>query len=487
MSAATKEFGPHVQFEARAFSAAQSVIAAMMEFGPVGPLGIAPDLMPTRELSEMTAAVREAWDDGCRGFAEILPHALRKAKTQDEQDSVRVRFVDASQSPYMRPEKMGPDVAAVVEYHQIRRRWELGQALAAAAGDHAASARIIEQLQSIEGTDAPGLQEQLAARAFDFSARIDPPIPRLRLCGHSLFTPGNIGVFQAPPKQGKSGAISAVLSAPIAGRRVGADTLGFEADNDERHALIHFDTEQSRFDHDSLVRRSLRRAKATEPPEWLMSYSVADLSVMERREALRIAMRDGKAKHGGVFAVVIDGIGDLCADPNDSEESFDLVAELHWLAITYDCAIITVLHENPGSESGKTRGHLGSQLERKAETNLRLAKDKDGITTMWAERARHCYLPKEQGHCFQWSDTEKMHVSCGSAGEIRQSEKREKMIAEALSSYAGEDSMSFTQLEQAIMSALTLKERSAALRIKAWAAEGIIRKDAAGNYHLIDP
>jgi hypothetical protein len=34
--------------------------------------------------------------------------------------------------------------------------------------------------------------------------------------------------------------------------------------------------------------------------------------------------------------------------------------------------IVGVIHFNPGGE--KTRGHLGSQLERKAETNLRLDK-----------------------------------------------------------------------------------------------------------------
>ena len=38
----------------------------------------------------------------------------------------------------------------------------------------------------------------------------------------------------------------------------------------------------------------------------------------------------------------------------------------HQLAIEYDCVFMTVLHENPNSDFGKTRGHLGSQLSRKA-------------------------------------------------------------------------------------------------------------------------
>jgi hypothetical protein len=218
-----------------------------------------------------------------------------------------------------------------------------------------------------------------------------------------------------------------------------------------------------------------------------MSYSVADLGIMERRQSLRHALGEARETTGGNFAVLIDGIGDLCADPNDSEEAFELVHELHQLAITFHCGIVTVLHENPGSEGGKTRGHLGSQLERKAETNLRLAKDKDGVTTIWAERARHCYLPKEQGPCFSWDDQAGMHTSCGTAGEIKSAASREKMEVEADSSFSGETSLSYSALVSAIRESLDVSERTAKSRIKTWLAEGITRKDSTGNHHLVNP
>ena len=107
----------------------------------------------------------------------------------------------------------------------------------------------------------------------------------------------------------------------------------------------------------------------------------------------------------------LDGIADFIADPNDTAEAFDWVDELHQLAIKYDTVIVCVLHENPGSEIGKTRGHLGSQLERKAETNLRLEKDADGVTVVF-ERSRQAHIPKENGPRFMWSDEAKRHVSC---------------------------------------------------------------------------
>jgi hypothetical protein len=271
------------------------------------------------------------------------------------------------------------------------------------------------------------------------------------------------------------------------GNRQGPDTLGFSAENPNGHALIHIDTEQSTFDHDQLVRRALRRARLTEPPEWLMSFALVDLSVSDRRKAVSVLMDEAVKAFGGVFAVMIDGIGDLCLDPNDSAESFDLVHHLHGLAVRHCTTICTVLHENPNSEGGKTRGHLGSQLERKAETNLRLAKDKDGVTTVWAEKARHLYLPREQGTCFAWNDHERMHTSCGTAGEIKQAAGRERAQDEASKSFDGTGSLTYTALAAAICEALDLQPRSAKSRIKTWLADGIIRKDKTGNHHLVTP
>ena len=109
--------------------------------------------------------------------------------------------------------------------------------------------------------------------------------------------------------------------------------------------------------------------------------------------------------------MLLDGAADFIPNPNDPDEAFAFVDELHQLAIRYDTAIICVIHENPSSETGKTRGHFGSQLERKAETNLRLSKDGDGVTTVFAEKARHAHIPKERGTRFVWSDEEKMHVT----------------------------------------------------------------------------
>ena len=331
------------------------------------------------------------------------------------------------------------------------------------------------------------LTELLAARAFDFANPPERPCPVFTLGGDGLCTPGNLTNIQAPPKAGKSAVVESLIAAAIKGNRTGLDTLGFAAENPAGLALIHLDTEQSPFDHDRLVRRALRRAGVESPVPWLLSYSVVDLCVEDRRRAVRLLMEHGQQVFGGVFAGLIDGVGDLCLDPNDSAESFSLVNELHTLTVVHSTVIITVLHENPGSETGKTRGHLGSQLERKTETNLRLLKDKNNVTTMWAEKARHLHLSKDQGICFTWNDQAAMHTTCGTAGEIRQMATREQARDEAARSFGGRDVLGFTCLVDSIREALSLGESSAKKRIKAWGLAGVICKDSTGAYRQTPP
>lgn len=333
----------------------------------------------------------------------------------------------------------------------------------------------------IETTAPPDL---LTPRRFNFAVVPEKPVPIFTLGDTVISTVGNITNIQAPPKGGKSAVVASMIAAVLNGNRQGVDTLGFSAENPEGKALIHFDTEQSAYDHDQLVRRAMRRAKVDEAPAWLMSYCVTDLSIADRKQALADALEIAERDHGGVFAVLIDGIADLCVSPNDEAESFALVASLATMTKDHGCAVVTVLHENPGSETGKMRGHLGSQLERKAETPLRLAKDANGITTIWADRARHGHLPREQGLCFQWSDEAGMHVSCGNAKEIRCTAARAKMEEEAAKVFMTGEPMAHGELVAAIESALVLKERAAKQRVQKWTLEGVTTKRTDGKYIL---
>jgi hypothetical protein len=218
------------------------------------------------------------------------------------------------------------------------------------------------------------LRQRLASRRYNHDAPPPKPPPVLSLGGKPICTAGNVSVLQAGIKAGKSAAVGGIVAACIAGDD-GGDTLGFTADNALLKAVIHFDTEQTPHDHDQLIRRSLRRAGVDHPPDWFESYCLTDCEISDRREMVRLILDDAKERHGGIYLAIVDGVADLCHNVNDIPEANGLVAEIVRLAITHDAPILAVLHENPGQDSGKTRGHLGSELARKAETNLRLQKD----------------------------------------------------------------------------------------------------------------
>lgn len=339
---------------------------------------------------------------------------------------------------------------------------------------------------STGGGAAPALMEKVEARRFDHATQPDPPKPVYQLAGKTICTGGNITNIQAGPKAGKTAAGGGMIGSTVKGRFVGGDNLGFFAENPDGKALIHLDTEQSRFDADRVIRRALTRAEVHhDPPAWLWSYSLADMDIADRRRALPLLMEKAAETCGGVHSVIIDGVGDLLTTLNDEVIAFGLVGELHSLAIRYDCPIITVLHENPGSE--KTRGHLGSQLERKAETNLRLSIDSEGITTIYTEKARHGPIPKEFGVCFEWSDEAGMHVSAGDAKQRKMEAKIAAMREEADRVLGNEpDGLSYVSLLTLIREELDVSEGTAKNRRRDWLGGGVIRKNHKGFYLLND-
>ena len=250
---------------------------------------------------------------------------------------------------------------------------------------------------------------KLEARIFDHASELSEPVARFLINGKAICTPGNLTNIIAQAKAGKTATIAAAIAAAIcAGTGEERDTLGISATNPSSQILLHIDTEQSIYDHHQLILRALRRAGVEAPPAWLRSYALAGFSAVELRRALVIKMKE--AATGGIFAVIIDGTADLVVDVNDSGECNSFVAELHGLAIEYDCPIINVVHENPGQNAGKMRGHLGSQLERKAESNLRLSKD-DQVTVIFSEKMRKAPILECDGPRFEWSDEAGMHVS----------------------------------------------------------------------------
>lgn len=254
----------------------------------------------------------------------------------------------------------------------------------------------------------------LAACEYDESKELKKPDTIFSLANTQICTPGNLTTIYSQAKVGKSALVGAIMAAGMAGPGTLHDTLNIKGSNTKKHALIHFDTEQSKYDRQQLIKTALARVGEAKKPAWLKSYLLTGKSAEDCRVLVERAIRAAKKKFGGIFGVIIDGTGDLVNNPNDEQECFPLVTRLHGLAIEFDTAIINILHLNPGATGvdAKGRGHLGSQLERKSESNLMLEKDND-VTVVYATKQRGRMIPKNKAPAFKWDDQRGMHVSIG--------------------------------------------------------------------------
>ena len=334
-------------------------------------------------------------------------------------------------------------------------------------------------------TAKESLCDELSRRRFRKEIQPEQPAAVLLLGGKGISTPGNLTVISAQAKDGKSAAVSAMMAAALNPSAADIHRLGFRAAAHQGRAIVHIDTEQSAYDHYRLCKRTLRRAGIEDTPEIFRSYMLADIDAHQRIQLFELSLEIASQEFGGVFAAFIDGVGDLVTDPNDGPEAFSLVGGLHRLSIHYHCPIVCVLHENPGSAYGKTRGHLGSQLERKAETNLRLAKDPSGRTTMWVERGRSCHIPKSEGLQFEYSDDYGMHIQvegiCEGGKRIRQ-KNFEKCARDVFA--GGGDHLSWRNTIDRIVEVSNVPRKTAEKHLTEMRDLGVIEKLPEGGYRL---
>jgi hypothetical protein len=317
------------------------------------------------------------------------------------------------------------------------------------------------------------------------------PVTVYSLAGQQICTPGNLTVIAAQAKAGKTAVVGAMLAASLAvlskdGSQGQRDLLGFTASSPGANAVVVFDTEQSPHDAWNLVHRGVCRAGITILPENFRCYALVDVSTNMRRQLLEAELKRSAAVCTGIHSVIIDGIADLCIDPNDSIEAFGLVEELVQLAVKYECSVIVVLHENPSKvDSGKTRGHLGSQLERKAESNLRVAKDGKGISTIYADRCRRASIPKDTGPRFAYDRSADMHTSLTTnAGQdklINTHKAHQATVDEVFEGIKGD--IEWTALKERIKKVTGKSESTAGRRIIEWVNLKLIATTEEGTYH----
>jgi hypothetical protein len=329
--------------------------------------------------------------------------------------------------------------------------------------------------------EAQAWEKELAARAFD-ATKEPPPVQAVyTLAGTIVCTPGNLTTITSGVKTGKTAVIGAMASSAMANGRDGLDLLGFASANPAGRALLWFDSEQAPDDFWYCVTRAIRRAGLEKPPPWFHAYCLTGLHATEAWLCVCGAFKVKAAAFGGIHSALLDGAADFVNDVNDAAECNGRVADLHAMAIQYECPIVGAIHFNPGSE--KSRGHLGSQLERKAESNLRLDKE-DDFTVIWSDKQRRAPISKLTGPCFAWSDQLGMHVSTASRKQRRDEVAKVELAELAESAFAGHPARHYAELVTELANVLKKCERTARRKVKDMINLGVIRKTVANLYEI---
>ena len=302
--------------------------------------------------------------------------------------------------------------------------------------------------------------------------------------GVPLGTQDNLFCITGGEGTGKSNYIAAILAGTLGTERLDAEqTLGLEVTpNPKGLAVLHYDTEQSEAQLHKNLGKTLRRASLTAVPEFYHSLYLASLSRKDRLKLIRESMDLFHHKHGGIHLVVIDGIADLIRSANDETESIAIVDELYRLAGIYNTCIICVLHFVPNGI--KLRGHIGSELQRKAAGILSIEKDENPeFSVVKALKVRDGSPLDVPMTLFGWDKALEMHVYRGEKSkEDKDKRKSNELHAVVRDAFRSATRLSYQQLCEILMRELDIKDRTAKKYIAYMKEQGILIQDSQGNY-----
>jgi hypothetical protein len=445
----------------------------------------APESLDDLRLANIAVAIRQLREAG----KPVAPLTVREQLNSRLDDAGGVLFVES-----LAGQAIGIGIAEYeaadlwANYRTRRLKSVYADAGAAMEADpnkaDAIVAGVRRALDELQDDVAARPGELLKLRKYN-PAIIPPPLrPIYTLAGIPISTPANLATITSAVKTGKSAVIGAMAAAPMS-HREDADLLGFGSSNPKDMALLWFDSEQSPDDFWHCVYRALKRAGLQNPPPWLHAYCLTGLGYRRAWECVTEATKAAADLHGGIHSTLIDGFADLVADVNDPGESNAFVAELHDMAIQLDCPIIGVIHFNPGGE--KSRGHLGSQVERKAETNLALEKDTDETTVIYSTKNRRAGIPKHLGPRFAFNPEAGMHVTVASRQSVKDAERREALLSLAEDVFADRPAMRYSDIKSTVMTVARCKDRQAEKKVAAMKRLTVIKTSVAGLYEIATP
>jgi RecA-family ATPase len=296
----------------------------------------------------------------------------------------------------------------------------------------------------------------------------------VKIHGIPVCTRKNLTLLSGASKSGKTAITSVICAGAISFSGLDGSAAIEVSPNVDSLAIIHIDTEQSRYHHYRNFKYAvLKRAGLATDPAYYYSYNLRQLPQAEYERFLDSLFETAHEINGGIHLAVIDGVADFIPSVNDEVEANRLTNYLEQLAIKYDTTIILVLHVNPGSE--KERGHLGSHLLRKCESVLTIKKEGD-ISALEAKLLRGGAVSQFTPVYYQFDDYKGYHVFMDAGDSVARKralrELAEKVFTNALTSVKALKKIE--ELEKCV-------ERTAKRRLKDMLEVGVIERQELDN------
>ena len=183
-------------------------------------------------------------------------------------------------------------------------------------------------------------------------------------------TLGNFSASIGKAKSKKTFNVSAIVASALSGNTVLHYRSMFP---ENKRKILYIDTEQGQHHCQQVLKRILRLAELPDDkkPDNLLMLSLRKFAPKIRLLIVEEAI--GTIPDLGL--VIIDGIRDFLYDINSSSESTYIISKFMQWTDDRQIHIHTVLHQNKNDEHA--RGHIGTELNNKAETIMQVEVDKE--------------------------------------------------------------------------------------------------------------
>lgn len=296
-----------------------------------------------------------------------------------------------------------------------------------------------------------------------------------------ILSRGNISMLTAGAGLGKSSILEAACASVLA--PMGPDSLGLSISG---KAVLFIDTERSAAQHNDSWRRMMKRAGYTHGTPCPPCVRWECISEMERLEDRLNYLWSRIDIDNAAEVVLLDGIGDFVADPNDSDECTALIYRLSAVVKRRDIGLFTTLHVNPSTNPEKARGVLGSELWRKVESSLIVKRTDDEVRCLTNQYSlgKNRSGSDQLAHYFAWGTEEKMFVTTEAPASV---ERKSGTGAQwdAIVQVLGErEKWGYKDAVTAAMAATGRGERTAKSRVDELVKLGRVQKNGDGTYSV---